>query len=761
MNELVLSLEGFDAIFTDFSLPVGSYGVNSQGQLLFPDGTPVSTPITLLGLTDLDGVTPLDLTQVEVTIDDLGQLIIGGFTFIPGQVLQFSVSGLIQSQLADTQFEAEVEVQAPLSATGQPLFTDTNPTNNLDDDLKAVDVDLSIELLVDGNGDNSFGDFTTERLVSGQVGTYQVRVTNNEGSGSVDRLIIAPTGFNEVFENFSLTPGTYQVNSGGQFLDSAGNLVDLPIQLTSISNVNLSQVTLTIQEDGSLQFGGFTFDPGEQLVLLVSGTVTSFTTDTFNAAFTATVEVQPPCIQTNEDGSCGVFLFQDTNPDNDRDQLIDPLGRVVGCDGLPFSSYQGFTVALYDALDSSGTLAGLTVLQPPSSGQVIQLAPGVVNVNPNNENPFDLGQTDSLGSTLRGQYNFLFTQEQATVGRQYVLALTPPSGQSLSERRLLLAVTGRSNNNFSYTVTSLDGLPISINDDLTAAQEISVAQADRDFLVLPATTTLVCQEVALSIRKVADRATAAPGDIVIYRITVQNLSTTTVDNVLVSDRLPLGFILKEESVRAQLKDEEIGVTTEALNGLVQFRFDRPLPGEDPPSNNPSLTLIYATEITPDALRGRGRNFALVTGDRTDNSLDVTNGPSIATVELRDGLVSDYATLIGRVFVDKNFDGEQQKGEPGVPNAVIYLQNGNRVETDKDGLFSVANILPGWYVGTLDFSSVPGYTIAPNAFVLEKESQSRLVRLEPGGLSRMNFAVTPVQEEGLAPVQESVQEEVKP
>ena len=112
-------------------------------------------------------------------------------------------------------------------------------------------------------------------------------------------------------------------------------------------------------------------------------------------------------------------------------------------------------------------------------------------------------------------------------------------------------------------------------------------------------------------------------------------------------------------------------------------------------------------------------------------------------------------------MDKNFDGEQQKGEPGVPNAVIYLQNGNRVETDKDGLFSVANVLPGWYVGTLDFSSVPGYTIAPNAFVLEKESQSRLVRLEPGGLSRMNFAVTPVQEEGLAPVQESVQEEVKP
>jgi hypothetical protein len=49
---------------------------------------------------------------------------------------------------------------------------------------------------------------------------------------------------------------------------------------------------------------------------------------------------------------------------------------------------------------------------------------------------------------------------------------------------------------------------------------------------------------------------------------------------------------------------------------------------------------------------------------------------------------------------------------------------------------------------LDLSSLPGYTLAPNFVFIEANSQSRLVNLEPGGLVRMNFAVTPTfQEQG--------------
>jgi hypothetical protein len=129
---------------------------------------------------------------------------------------------------------------------------------------------------------------------------------------------------------------------------------------------------------------------------------------------------------------------------------------------------------------------------------------------------------------------------------------------------------------------------------------------------------------------------------------------------------------------------------------------------------------------------------------------VKDGPAIHQLRIRSGIITDCGTIIGRVFIDKNFDGEQQPGEPGVPNAVIFMDDGNRITTDKDGLFSVANVLPGYRTGVLDLSSIPGYTLAPNLYFSERNSQSRLVHLEPNGMVRMNFAVTPSFREGAKP-----------
>ncbi len=161
----------------------------------------------------------------------------------------------------------------------------------------------------------------------------------------------------------------------------------------------------------------------------------------------------------------------------------------------------------------------------------------------------------------------------------------------------------------------------------------------------------------------------------------------------------------------------------------------------------TLNLVYATRLTPDALRGSGENSAIVTATRTDNGFDIQDGPSIHRINLEPGILSDCGTLIGRVFEDKNFDGEQQNGEAGIPNAVIFLDDGNRVVTDADGLFSVQKMLPGHRTGTLDLESLPGYTLAPNLYFNERNSRSRLVKLAPGGLVRMNFGVTPTFEEG--------------
>ncbi|MEY2977453.1 MAG: hypothetical protein RLZZ435_1592 [Cyanobacteriota bacterium] len=749
----------------DFAIgSVGTYNINianngpgSVGRFLvdlsgFDNVLGDNLQLTLTGLVDSTG-TALSIAGATITQQADGTWLIDGINLRPTYTVQLLVTGVVEALVADVDFQVQAEVSSPRQASGTPDFIDTVPTNNVDLEPEQLSVDLAIDLTPIGD------------LIPGQLGQYSIEISNN-GPGAVNEFILLLTDFQNIFTDFVLVPGVYTVSPEGQLLAPDGAVVGLPIRVIGLTErdgqtpTDLTQVVITITgtgvtPDGNISVSGFTFLPGQKITLIAEGTVSSVGA----AGQEVKVEVDSPLSPAGQP----VFVDTDDTNDRDQDQLVDPLGRLVDCDGSPFDA-TGFTAALFDTNDGGASVTGLTPLPTPSAEEIDSLNL-VINANPENNNPFTF--------SADGQYNFLFTQEQARVGRQYVLVITPTSAlqDTYSQRRMLMTITGATaitNNlvtDFAYTVQSLDELPINLDTtDVTASVPgsggdtgVQISRAAQTFLNVLSVdqddeSTLVCQATSLRIRKVADRATAAPGDFVIYRITVENLSTSDIQGLVVSDRLPLGFILEEDSVQAQIGSDRVTVNTRVSGGLVEFQIVNTLTSEG--SATAQLDLIYATEVTPDALRGRGRNFALVNGDRADNNLDVNAGPAIATVELRNGLVSDYATLIGRVFVDKNFDGEQQEGEPGVPNAVIFLQNGNRIETDKDGLFSVANILPGWYVGTLDLSSVPGYTIAPNAFVLERESQSRMVRLEPGGMARMNFAITPAQED-------SLQEEVQP
>jgi len=243
-------------------------------------------------------------------------------------------------------------------------------------------------------------------------------------------------------------------------------------------------------------------------------------------------------------------------------------------------------------------------------------------------------------------------------------------------------------------------------------------------------TTLVAGQAILELIKTADRAAAEPGDTVIYRLALKNTGDAAATNITVTDTPPLGLRFLPKSLQGSLTT---GSTTTPVslppavtsNRTVTLTFGRLEP-------NQTLNIVYAAVVTPDAIRGDGRNVAQ----------EPRSNIASFTLRIRQGILSDCGTLLGRVFVDKNFDGQQQPGEPGVPNAVIYMDDGNRITTDANGLFSLANVLGGNRTGTLDLSSLPGYSLAPNLYFIEGNSQSRLVRLAPGGMVRMNFAVTP-------------------
>jgi hypothetical protein len=113
------------------------------------------------------------------------------------------------------------------------------------------------------------------------------------------------------------------------------------------------------------------------------------------------------------------------------------------------------------------------------------------------------------------------------------------------------------------------------------------------------------------------------------------------------------------------------------------------------------------------------------------------------------------TIIGRVFVDRNGDGEKQADEPGIAKAVIFTDDGLRVTSDEYGRFTIPNVYPGYRSAVLDLSSIPGYQIAANPRISDshsvrvasacaerlrqRNSPSRMVRVAPGSLARMNFA----------------------
>ena len=427
--------------------------------------------------------------------------------------------------------------------------------------------------------------------------------------------------------------------------------------------------------------------------------------------------------------------------------LVDPLGRILGCAGELLPDYTGFSVSVYEPNPSDPTGTELGNLVPLTRTELPDIpnnnVSGGKSPNIENSNPYFITNNPA------GVYNFLLdpNKGQTDPGRSYIFVVNPPANSIFKQRRIkieIIASTGSEGNNLvRYVATSLDGQPISVLGETRVEDTVVlVNSAETQALKLFAFdfSTNLCQPNQVQIIKTSDRATAEPGDTAIYRLSVKNLADAGLNNIFVTDNLPLGFQFLPKSVRGELDGQAIAITSERNGNTVTFRTDVTIPTEK------VLNIAYAVQLTADALRGTGRNSAIANARRSDNGFSTKDGPATHQLKIRPGIVSDCGTIIGRVFVDKNFDGEQQRGEPGVPNAVIFLEDGNRITTDPNGLFSLANALPGNHTGVLDLSSLPGYTLAPNNKFRERNSQSRLVRLEPGGLVRMNFAVTPAFQE---------------
>jgi uncharacterized repeat protein (TIGR01451 family) len=218
---------------------------------------------------------------------------------------------------------------------------------------------------------------------------------------------------------------------------------------------------------------------------------------------------------------------------------VSGLAGVTSCDGSLLADYTGFSIGLYESLNSTGEIGqpvSLTATVPPSQATASIQAGRAPNLY--NANPFFFVNSD------QGRYNFLFdvNRGQVDVGREYILVVKPPTSSTLSGRRIRITLNSRSGNIVNYTATSLDGNPISESSGATSLnRSIDVSNATSVRNLVAAINFNICVSAAQSIQllKTGDRAAAEPGDIVVYRLAARNLSTIAINNPEIRDDLPL------------------------------------------------------------------------------------------------------------------------------------------------------------------------------------------------------------------------------
>ena len=195
--------------------------------------------------------------------------------------------------------------------------------------------------------------------------------------------------------------------------------------------------------------------------------------------------------------------------------LVDPLGQITGCNGELLSDYSGFSVGVYEVAATGFDLAGLTPLTQTEVPDIVGngIPPGA-SPNRQNSNPYFI-QAD-------GRYNFLLDESrgQLAVGRAYIIVINTPPNSNYAQRRIKLVITGRSGNTASYTATSLDGKALDSTDGQTSVNgTLNIQDAEKTGLSIAVinVSASTCDAQEIQITKSGDRATAQPGDTVIYR----------------------------------------------------------------------------------------------------------------------------------------------------------------------------------------------------------------------------------------------------
>ncbi len=355
--------------------------------------------------------------------------------------------------------------------------------------------------------------------------------------------------------------------------------------------------------------------------------------------------------------------------------------------------------------------------------------------------------TDAYG---RYAFELNFSQSACPPGENYVIAVTAaPAGYDTSApSRFIPPTTSAATAPYSVPACPADAIPATT--DRCEAQvspfaptgaaattyylhlTLSNGQIPRDSQIfnnhIPVDPTL---DATITITKKSPLINVTRGQMVPYTITVKNKKGGVLQNMVIVDRLPLGFKYVEGSSRFDGNPVEPVI---AGNGT-ELRWENItlLPYE--PNKKEyviKLLLVVSSGVGEGEYVNRAWVYSNLTGENS--------GIAAATVRVIPDPTFDCTDIIGKVFDDRNLNGQQDSGEKGLFGVRVVTARGLIASTDEYGRFHITCVaVPDEDRGSnfilkLDERSLPsGYRLTTE--------NPRVQRATRGKMMRFNFGAT--------------------
>ncbi|MCB9737760.1 MAG: DUF11 domain-containing protein [Deltaproteobacteria bacterium] len=227
---------------------------------------------------------------------------------------------------------------------------------------------------------------------------------------------------------------------------------------------------------------------------------------------------------------------------------------------------------------------------------------------------------------------------------------------------------------------------------------------------------LLADAIAISLH--LSRQAASVGEIVHATVTLENrsnigITASPLDNnggAVLRATLPRGLGLVPSSIAASLQEKgaERGSRVSlapAKGPLLELRRAGPdgAPlGLDLPAGA-RLVARFAVVVGPDAKLGQFREPRAQLFTLSGSAL--THEAKGRLLVQADPLF-DRGTVLAKVFCDEDGDGWQDQGEPGLPGARVYADNGHYADSDAAGRMHLVDLEPGNHLFKLDPDTLP-------------------------------------------------------